>query len=146
MRLSPIPVVLALLAAPAHAGQAGELLFNDNCSGCHQLGGVGSPGLAPPLVDGELWGALGGKAASYFADVLIGGLSGTIVADGNTYTGLAMPSQAWMSDDQMLAVADYVLNDLNGLDLTISPELFAGTREAPLTRAGLRSLRKGLLP
>lgn len=146
MRLSPIPVVLALLAAPAHAGEAGELLFNDNCSGCHQLGGVGSPGLAPPLVDGELWGALGDRAQRYFAGVLMGGLSGTIVADGNTYTGLAMPSQAWMSDDQMLAVADYVLNDLNGLDLTISPELFAGIREAPLTHAGLRSLRKGLLP
>lgn len=146
MRLSPIPVVLALVAAPAHAEEAGELLFNDNCSGCHQLGGVGSPGLAPPLVDGELWGALGDKAERYFAGVLIGGLSGTIAADGNTYTGLAMPSQAWMSDDEMLAVADYVLNDLNGLDLTISPELFAGTREAPLTHAELRSLRKGLLP
>lgn len=146
MRLSPIPVVLALLAAPAHAGEAGELLFNDNCSGCHQLGGVGSPGLAPPLVDSELWGALGGKAASYVAGVLTGGLSGTIVADGNTYTGLAMPSQAWMSDQDMSAVADYVLNDLNGLGLTIAPELFRETRGAPLTHADLRSLRKGLLP
>lgn len=145
MRLSPIPVVLALLAAPAHAGEPGELLFNDNCSGCHQLGGVGSPGLAPPLVDGELWGALGDKAERYFAGVLVGGLSGTIVADGNTYAGLAMPAQEWMSDEEMSAVADYVLNDLNGLDLAVSPELFAGTRQAPPTHAELRSLRKGLL-
>jgi hypothetical protein len=76
----------------------------------------------------------------------MGGLSGTIVAQGNTYAGLAMPAQEWMSDKDMSAVADYVLNDLNGLDLTISPELFAGAREAPLTHAELRSLRKGLLP
>ena len=146
MRLSPIPVVLVLLAAPAHGEGAGEFLFNDNCSGCHQLGGVGSPGLAPPLVDEELWGTLRGKAASYVAGVLMGGLSGTIVADGNTYTGLAMPSQAWMSDEDMSAVADYVLNDLNGLELTVLPELFTETRGAPLTHAELRSLRKGLLP
>ncbi|WP_423066886.1 c-type cytochrome [Devosia sp. CN2-171] len=146
MRLSPIPVVLALLAAPAHAGEPGELLFNDNCSGCHQLAGMGSPGLAPPLVDGELWGALGDKTGRYFAGVLMGGLSGTIVIQGNTYAGLAMPAQEWMSDEDMSAVADYVLNDLNGLDLAISPERFAEMRAAPLTHAELRSLRKGLLP
>ena len=52
---------------------------------CHQLGGVGSPGVAPPLVDGELWGALGDKAERYFAGVLIGGLSGTIAADGEVF-------------------------------------------------------------
>lgn len=146
MRLSLIAVVLALLAAPAHAGEAGELLFNDNCSGCHQLGGVGSPGLAPPLVNGELWSALGDKADDYLAGVLVGGLSGTIVAGGNTYAGLAMPSQEWMTDDEMLAVADYVLNDLNGLDLSLSPEPITGARQAHLTHAALRSLRKELLP
>ena len=135
-----------LLAAPASAGEAGEQLFIDSCSGCHQLGGVGEPGLAPPLVDPALWTGLGDKAPQYLVGIMMGGLTGKITALGQDYIGLAMPPQDWMSDAEMQAVADYVLGDLNGLAARATPELIATTRTAPPAHTQSRALRKEALP
>jgi mono/diheme cytochrome c family protein len=142
MKLGILVAWLALIAVPAAANETGRILFEENCSGCHQVGGIGSPGLAPPLIEDALWAALGEDASPYLAGVLIGGLSGTIISGGETYVGLAMPAQQWMSDTDLTAVADYVLNDLNGLGVQPAPELFAQTRLSPPSHADLRQLRK----
>lgn len=135
-----------LLAAPVAADEAGEQLFVDSCSGCHQLGGVGQPALAPPLVDPALWTGLGEKAPNYLVGVIMGGLVGKITAAGQDYVGLAMPSQDWMTDAEIAAVAAYVLGDLNGLDLVPTPELIAATRASHPSHSALRALRKEALP
>lgn len=139
-------LLLALLGAPATADDAGRALFEANCSGCHQLQGVGQPGLAPPLVDKALWSGLGPRSADYLTGVLLGGLTGTITAGGERFVGLAMPPQDWMADEELAAVADYVLNDLNGLDLDIPPDLVAATRQQPPSHTELRAIRKAALP
>lgn len=139
-------LVLALLGAPAMAGEAGETLFVDSCSGCHQLAGAGQAGLAPPLTDKALWTGLGPRGTDYIAGVMMGGLTGTITAAGQKYIGLAMPPQDWMTDEEMQAVADYVLNDLNGLGLDIPVETFAALRQAPPSHSALRALRKEAIP
>ncbi|WP_338720968.1 cytochrome c [Devosia sp. XK-2] len=128
------------------ADDTGQALFIDNCSGCHQLGGVGQPGLAPPLIDGPLWENLGPRSPDYLAGVLVGGLTGTISAGGQTFIGLAMPPQDWMTDAEMQAVADYVLNELNGLDADLTLDTFAAARAAPLSHAELRAQRKEASP
>jgi len=135
-----------LLAAPVAAAQPGETLFVDACSGCHQLGGIGSPGLAPPLVDQALWAGLADKSPDYIVGVLLGGLSGKITAVGQDYVGLVMPPQDWMTDEQLQAVADYVLQDLNGLEVSPSLALIAATRSSPPSHAVSRALRKAALP
>lgn len=137
---------LALLGAPASADELGRTLYEDICSGCHQVGGTGQIGLAPPLASPELWTAMGDRAETYLAGVVMGGLSGTIVSYGETYTGLAMPPHGWLSDEEALAIADYVLNDLNGLDVQIALAPIAEARDAPPSHTTLRAMRKEVLP
>jgi mono/diheme cytochrome c family protein len=139
-------VGLALISAPAIGSEAGQGLFETNCSGCHQLGGIGSPGLAPPLADDALWQGLGDKAPKYFSGIMMSGLSGKIVAKGETYIGLAMPSQAALSDEDLAAIADYVLHDLNGITSLPTVESFAAARGAPPTHPHLKAMRKEALP
>lgn len=142
MRLTLLISGLALFAAPVLADDTGRTLFDENCSGCHQIGGVGSPGLAPPLADPDLFGGLGADAPHYMAGVLLGGLSGQIVAKGETYLGLAMPSQSWMTDEELVTVANYVLGELNGLDVRLTPEVVAPLRNKVPSHADLRALRQ----
>ncbi|WP_288430916.1 cytochrome c [uncultured Stenotrophomonas sp.] len=124
------------------ADETGKALFVDNCSGCHQLEGAGQAGLAPPLTDTALWSGLGPLSSDYIAGVMIGGLTGTITAGGQKFIGLAMPPQDWMTDEELKAVADYVLHDLNGLALEVSDETLAAARQSPPSHADLRAIRK----
>lgn len=149
MKLTDFATTLGLallLAAPVAADEAGEQLYVDSCSGCHQLGGVGQPALAPPLVDPALWAGLGQRSPEYLVGVMLGGLTGKITAVGQDYIGLAMPPQDWMTDEEMVAVAAYVLNDINGLEMTVTPELIAVARAAPPSHQVLRAMRKEALP
>jgi len=138
--------LLALLGAPAYAAEAGHTLFEQSCSGCHQTGGAGQSGLAPPVASQELWHAMDGKAETYLAGVLMGGLTGTIVSNGEPFVGLAMPPHDWLSDEEALAIADYVLNDLNGLDIEITSGPIIEAREKPPSHSALRAMRKEVLP
>jgi len=95
----------------ALAEPAGARLFADRCVACHQAGGVGVPGIAPPLA-----GNVGRMAATeagreYLARVLLVGLVGPIHVDGVRYTG-NMPSQAALGDAELAEVLGYVLRDL----------------------------------
>ena len=147
MRLGTFSVLmLALTGAPAMADETGETLFVDNCSGCHQLAGAGQAGLAPPLTDKALWSGLGPRSTDYIAGVMLGGLTGTIIAGGQKYVGLAMPPQDWMTDAELQAVADYVLNDLNNQGIDIPGQTFAELRQSPPAHSDLRALRKEAMP
>lgn len=140
-------VAAAFLAAAVPASAAdGTAVFESVCAACHQSGGTGTPGLAPPLVDPALWQRLGDKAPDYIANVVIGGLTGTITAGGQGYYGLAMPSQAHLSDEELLAAANHVLQDLAGTKLAVTPEMIAAARAAPLGHKALIALRKGGTP
>lgn len=150
MRLAPVAMLLAgliALAAPAVAQDAarGAALFDDTCAACHQSGGIGQPGLAPPLADGPLWTGLGAEAPTYFGSVVIGGLTGRITAAGVSYIGLAMPLHDWLEDDEILDIGAYVLGELNGIDPGLTPDTLASLRETPLDAAGLHALRKEAL-
>ncbi len=109
-------VAAALLPViPGVAAADGASLFAENCVACHQAGGVGTPGLAPPLVSQTLKKA-GGVQRDYVALVIIHGLSGPIKVKGQLYVS-AMPPRGDFSDDDVAALANYVeaeLNDLKG--------------------------------
>lgn len=129
-------------ASSVCAGEAGKALFDQRCVACHQAGGVGAPGLAPPLAHPELWQSLNSQAQHYFYSVLVSGLSGTLTVDGMGYYGLVMPTQADLSKDDMLALADYVLNDLNGLDVEPSSDAAEQARANPLPHPQVMAIRK----
>jgi mono/diheme cytochrome c family protein len=130
------------IAAAALAAD-GEALFKGSCAPCHQAGGTGSPGLAPPLVNKALWNGLGSAAPDYLQGVMLAGVSGSIEVGGQRYVGLVMPPQARMTDDELAAIGIYVLSTLNAVR---SPALTAATvaavRAVPPTHAALREMRK----
>ena len=147
-RVLLLAILPALLAAPVIGQDAadGAALFNENCAACHQPGGVGEPGLAPPLVDAALWQGLGDAAPAYLGGVMLGGLSGTIEAGGQSYFGLVMPPQDWLSDAELAAIGDYVLAELNGRPAGLEEAELAAIRGAVPSHKALRDLRKTALP
>ena len=84
----------------------GQQVFSDNCSSCHQPGGVGIPGAFPPLVDNPHV-----DDAEYVRGVLQNGRTGEIVVNGETYDGV-MPAFPTLDDTQVDAVIAYLQNDL----------------------------------
>jgi mono/diheme cytochrome c family protein len=136
-------VAASLFVASAALAADGEALFNGSCAACHQRGGVGSVGLAPPLVDRGLWDRLGSIAPEYIQGVMLAGLSGSIEVAGQRYVGLVMPPQARMTDDELAAIGIYVLSTLNAMrNPTLTAATVAALRAAPPTHAVLREMRK----
>lgn len=123
----------------------GLAAFNRQCIACHQSGGKGMAGLAPALA-----GTLANVVAKedgrrYVTRVLINGLSGRIVSQGQVFVG-AMPAQLLMSDDELSAVANYLAQDLNGAAQSIfSSDDFVQARAATTTHKQLRELREQVL-
>jgi mono/diheme cytochrome c family protein len=122
----------ALLGASSGVAAAdGVSVFSENCVACHQKGGIGTPGLAPPLVSATLKKA-GSVQRDYVPLVIIHGLSGPIKVKGQLYVS-AMPPRGDFSDDDIAGLANYVLHDLNGL---------APDKYKPLAKADIADLRK----
>jgi mono/diheme cytochrome c family protein len=140
MRVATILLLAAV--APAANAQDGKALFDSVCAACHQAGGVGNPGIAPPLNDAALWQRLGDRAPGYVAGVMAAGLTGTIQSGGQVYAGIVMPPQA-MSDEELAAIGSYLLGTLNQTGQAIEPALIARTRAAPPSHSALQKLRKG---
>ena len=100
-----------LAATMGTAAADGAQVYDANCAFCHQSGGVGVPGQFPRLA-GRV-GAIASKpeGKAFLSKVLLNGMSGRIVADGEPVLGIMPPFDS-MSDDDMAAVLTY----LSGLD------------------------------
>lgn len=135
---------LTLLWISTAIAADGAEVFAEICQACHQAGGVGAPGVAPPLVSSVLATAAT-RQPDYPVRVVTSGLSGTLeLADGETITS-AMPPQPQLSDEQIAAVVGYVFR-LNETTTAIQPGDVARIRSQPIDNAGLRRLRAGLTP
>ena len=136
----------ALLAAalgllPMSAQADGAALFAAHCSACHNEGGIGNPGIAPPLNRPGFWSGLGDRAPDYIAQVITHGLNGTIRAAGQDYVGLIMPPVAGLSDAEIAQTATWVLATLGGVDAPVSTDAVAAARAARIPAAELRQMR-----
>lgn len=126
--------VIAAALLPVLSGVAaadGASLYAENCVACHQAGGVGTAGLAPPLVSDTMKKAAGVQR-DYVPLVIILGLSGPIKVKDQLYVS-AMPPRSDFSDDDVAALANHVTQDLNGL---------TGDHYKPLAGAEIAPLRK----
>ena len=107
----------ALLAATAGGAAAdGAAVFDANCAFCHQAGGVGVPGQFPRLAGRA--GAIAAKpeGKTFLSQIVLGGMGGRIVVDGEQIIGV-MPAFDTLSDDDIAAVLSY----LTGLDHAAVP-------------------------
>lgn len=132
MKIRIIIIVLLLSLGGANALAAdGKTVYQTHCVACHQSDGNGTIGLAPPLA-----GVLGKRVASpvgrrYVSGVLISGLAGKFESKGIVYNGV-MPAWQALSDDELAAVANYVLTAFNEADLAGSHQPYAPNEFAEL--------------
>jgi len=105
------PLLAAALLAATPAFADGAAVFDANCAFCHQGGGVGVPGQFPRLAGRA--GAIAAKPAgkAFLPKVVLNGISGRIMVDGEQILGI-MPALDTLSDDDIAAVLTYV----TGLD------------------------------
>ncbi|SJM68917.1 c-type cytochrome [Psychrobacter piechaudii] len=104
----------------AYVSTDGKKLYHDSCAGCHMHEGEGAYGAGyyPPLADNSKM-----QSKYYIIDILINGLRG-------------MPSfRHMMNDEQIAAVTEYVVKDLNGFDEEVTAEDVAQLR--PITPPGV---------
>lgn len=103
--------VLLLVAGAGGAMADGQAVFDNNCAVCHQAGGVGVPGQFPRLAGRA--GAIAAKpeGKAFLPQVLLNGMGGRIMVDGDQILG-AMPAFDSLSDDDIAAVLTYI----TGLD------------------------------
>lgn len=93
----------------------GKKLYHDSCAGCHMHEGQGAKGAGyyPPLANNSKM-----QSKYYIIDILINGFRG-------------MPSfHGMMNDEQMAAVTQYVVSDLNDFTDTVTAEDVAKLRHA----------------
>lgn len=113
----------AEVEVPAHL-KAGKDIYDKRCKACHGIDGKGSNAALPPLAQ-----------ADYFADdkmqlvaSVTRGIRGKITVNGKEYDGI-MPSFP-MKDEEVAAVATYVLNSFGNGGGEISTEEVAAYRKA----------------
>lgn len=127
-------------ALPALAAADGEQLYQRHCAACHQADGTGVPMLAPPL-HGPLWKKLGPKAPGYLAHAMLSGMAGLELDDEPYYS--AMPSWTALSDEDIAAIGNYILQTLNDGGEQLTPALIAESRKQALDGERLKQLREG---
>lgn len=97
------------------------------CKTCHQEDGKGQKGVFPPLVgQKEHMGT-----CEKMAGIVIHGLSGEIVVDGDTYNGVMTPQGTMLNDLEVAAVISYARNSWGNDYGFCSPEDAAKARANP---------------
>ena len=116
--LSFLVLLTVFLAAPATLAQEepddgrdrlladGSLVYEANCSACHQADGSGRSGAFPPLLDNP-----NVEDDAYVRTVVRNGLAGEIEVLGETYNGV-MPAFSLLDDDQVTALIAFVQEGL----------------------------------
>ena len=95
-------------SVPAWA-ETGEMMFNEYCVGCHQVGGTGVPGEYPRLAGRVNKIAADPRGRTFLAQLMLTGMSGTITVDGRKILGI-MPNFDDLKDEELTAILNYVVH------------------------------------
>lgn len=137
------------LVLQAHSADAadGKAVFESACAACHKKDGTGIAGLAPPLTNAAWAASISAEARSYLPLVVLNGLAGKLVVVGKTFMS-AMPPQKQLSDEDIAALASYIVGTLNtapdGWKDYTSDEI-AALRAKTVDHKGLLTLRATLV-
>ena len=100
----PAPKAVSKAPAVLVGVLKGKAIYTQYCLSCHQADGGGVDGMNPPLTKTDY--VLGDKTR--LINVLVNGLKGVDI-NGEEYHNV-MPSQSYLSDQQMADVLTYVRN------------------------------------
>jgi mono/diheme cytochrome c family protein len=109
--------------------ESGKTMYEATCLACHQVHGLGQPGIAPPLVDTE-WVK---GSDSRLIRIVLNGLRGPIKVKGETFE-LDMPSLGVLDDDQIAAVLTYVRREWGHTFEPVTPAQVKKVREETANR------------
>lgn len=107
-------------ALPATASP-GKQIYESLCLNCHQPGGVGLPGVYPPLTPN---GWANASDVSIPIKILLHGLNGPITVDGKEYgttTPIPMPPMG-LDDQQTAEILTYIRSNFGNQASAITPE------------------------
>ncbi|MEO6569787.1 MAG: c-type cytochrome, partial [Opitutaceae bacterium] len=106
-------VAAATKANPAIAGltkeiqiEKGKQVYMGLCFACHQADGKGLPGAFPPLAAADYLLADRERAVR----VVLKGMTGPVVVNGQTWNGMMPPQEAVLTDAQIADVLTYAFN------------------------------------
>jgi mono/diheme cytochrome c family protein/glucose/arabinose dehydrogenase len=133
----PPPKVAPLTADQQARFERGREVFANTCAACHQPGGQGLEGLAPPLVDSE-W--VTGPPAR-LARIVLHGLTGPITVNGAQYN-LEMPALPTLSDAEVADVLTYVRRDWDHAADPVDEATVRAVREQTNGRVALWTARE----
>ena len=127
--LCGIMCLVACMSTPALA-ESGEMMFNEYCVGCHQVGGTGVPGEYPRLAGRVNKIASNPRGRAFLAALMLRGMSGTITADGRKILGI-MPSFDVLRDEELAAILNYVVHLEGGEGSPFTPQSLKQVRSGP---------------
>jgi mono/diheme cytochrome c family protein len=130
MRFSAALLFAALLCASPAWGESGAMVFNENCVGCHQVGGTGVPGEYPRLAGRANRIAADPRGRDFLVHLMLTGMSGKVVVDGREILGI-MPSFADLADDDLAAALNYVTGLEGGKAKLFTAETLKEARRGP---------------
>ncbi|MDB6132376.1 MAG: dehydrogenase [Verrucomicrobiales bacterium] len=119
------PPVVPLTAPQKELFDKGQVIYSTLCAACHQPGGTGMEGLAPPLLDSE-W-VLG--PLEHPVKMVLHGVGGPISVAGRTWT-LEMPPLPSLSDMDIAGVLTYVRREWEHNASPVDPAEVATIRQA----------------
>ncbi|WP_317191584.1 c-type cytochrome [Hymenobacter negativus] len=120
----PAPKPSAKKPAAAAGVLKGKAIYTQYCLTCHQADGLGVEGMNPPLAKTDY--VLGDKTR--LITVLLNGLKGEEI-NGEDYHGV-MPSQAYLTDQQLADVLTYVRNSFGNKATAVTPAEVKAVRAA----------------
>ena len=119
--------------APSDPVVVGKRLFNQNCTQCHQVTGLGVPSTYPPLAGSE-W--VNGTEERTIR-ILLHGLGGAVTVSGHAFNN-AMPSfgplGANLKDDKLAALLTYIRQEWGNKSGPVTAEQVAKVRAAETAR------------
>lgn len=126
---------LALVAATGSGAEAqqadeGRKVYNRVCAACHQADGTGVPGTFPPVANSEWVTSDKGRLIR----IILHGMTGEVVVDGETYSGMMPPWGAALKDPEVAAVATYVRNNFGNKASAVTAAEVASVRAATASR------------
>jgi mono/diheme cytochrome c family protein len=146
------PFLLALggvMSPASEANELGQQIFKERCVLCHQADAHGAAGVAPSLA-GTLASYLGGADGKrYLAQILVSGMIGPIDTEGHKFSGLMPSFRADLSDAEIAATINYVLETYNGVSdagaaMPIAPDDVAAVSATHPVATATRALRQSL--
>ncbi len=142
-------LLCAALPAAAQGLDAGKALFEQHCAVCHQPGGVGQDGIAPPLTANPGRYVATDAGRQTLARLVLYGMYGDIESGGKHFNG-SMPAFRALPDADLANVLNYLVSGLSAATrkpdaAPYSPEDVAALRAQPVVGAEVRRQRAAVL-